>query len=215
MDAKNVRCLSCPGAQGAGPDPGRAGRTAACDRQGRQPLGTRRRSAGHQYAGTSGRRTGPVSCGPDALPRPGTGAANCASPTGRFLFHVAPPPCGGLAFCPHCAAPAKYRPGTVGAYSPATEHLQFTGVPSAMVLYKPMAGCPRGSIFPLLAGMEFLMLELWNSFEQSGFYHRYLEACTLLDTPFLRLTRVILELLFFFGFGFLVPCAEITIMLFN
>ena len=35
---------------------------------GAQPLGTRRRSAGHQYAGTSGRRTGPVSCGPDALP---------------------------------------------------------------------------------------------------------------------------------------------------
>lgn len=70
-------------------------------------------------------------------------------------------------------------------------------------------------VFPLLAGMEFLMLELWNSFEQSGFYHRYLEACALLDTPFLRLTRVILELLLFFGFGFLVPCAEITIMLFN
>ena len=70
-------------------------------------------------------------------------------------------------------------------------------------------------VFPLLAGMEFLMLELWNSFEQSVFYHRYLEACTLLDTPFLRLTRVILELLLFFGFGFLVPCAEITIMLFN
>ena len=70
-------------------------------------------------------------------------------------------------------------------------------------------------VFPLLAGMEFLMLELWNSFEQSGFYHRYLEACILLDTPFLRLTRVILELLFFFGFGFLVPCAETTIILFN
>ena len=50
---------------------------------------------------------------------------------------------------------------------------------------------------------------------KGGFYHRYLEACTLLDTPFLRLTRVILELLLFFGFGFLVPCAEITIMLFN
>ena len=70
-------------------------------------------------------------------------------------------------------------------------------------------------VFPLLAGMEFLMLELWNSFEQSGFYHRYLEACIILDTPFLRLTRVILELLFFFGFGFLVPCAETTIILFN
>ena len=70
-------------------------------------------------------------------------------------------------------------------------------------------------IFPLCAGIEFLSLEIWNSFEQSGFYHRYLEACTLLDTPFLRLTRVILELLFFFGFGFLVPCAETTIILFN
>ena len=76
--------------------------------------GNGRRSAGHQYAGTSGRRTGPVSCGPDALPRPGTGAANCASPTGRFLFHVAPPAYRGLAFGPRCAAPAKYRPGTVG-----------------------------------------------------------------------------------------------------
>ena len=38
-------------------------------------------------------------------------------------------------------------------------------------------------VFPLLAGMEFLMLELWNSFEQSGFYHRYLEACTLAGYP--------------------------------
>ena len=70
-------------------------------------------------------------------------------------------------------------------------------------------------VFPLLAGMEFLMLELWNSFEQSGFYHRYLEACILLNTPFVRLIRVALELLFFFGFGFLVPCAETTIILFN
>lgn len=32
----------------------------------------------------------------------------------KISFHAAPPPCGGLAFCPHCAAPAKYRPGTVG-----------------------------------------------------------------------------------------------------
>ena len=139
---------------------GRAGRTAACDRQGRQPLGTRRRSAGHQYAGTSGRRTGPVSCGPDALPRPGTGAANCASPTGRFLFHAAPPPCGGLAFCPRCAAPARVSPWHCGAYSPATEHLQFTGVPSAMVLYKPMAGCPRGSFFRFWPEWNF---SCWNS----------------------------------------------------
>ena len=69
--------------------------------------------------------------------------------------------------------------------------------------------------FPLLAEMEFLMLELWNSFEQSGFYHRYLETCILLNTPFVRLIRVSLELLFFFGFGFLVPCAETTIILFN
>lgn len=36
-------------------------------------------------------------------------------------------------------------------------------------------------VFPLLAGMEFLMLELWNSFEQSVFYHRYLETVVLLS----------------------------------
>ena len=135
-------------------------------------------------------------------------------PLEDFFSMLSPPPCGGLAFCPHCAAPAKYRPGTVGIFachgtlavhwrSLSDGSLQADGWMSSWV------------VFPLLAGMEFLMLELWNSFEQSGFYHRYLEACTLLDTPFLRLTRVILELLFFFGFGFLVPCAEITIMLFN
>ena len=104
-----------------------------------------------------------------------------------------------LADLMHCHDPAQ-EPPTAPV---PLEDLQADGWMSSWV------------VFPLLAGMEFLMLELWNSFEQSGFYHRYLEACTLLDTPFLRLTRVILELLFFFGFGFLVPCAEITIMLFN
>lgn len=70
-------------------------------------------------------------------------------------------------------------------------------------------------VFPILAGMECLTLELWNAYEQSGFYRLYLEACTLLDTPFFRLMRGVLELLFFFGFGFVVPCAEISILLFN
>ena len=70
-------------------------------------------------------------------------------------------------------------------------------------------------VFPLLAGMEYLLLELWNGFEQSGFYHRFREACFLLDTPLVRLMRVALELLFFFGFGLLVPCEEIMTILFN
>ena len=70
-------------------------------------------------------------------------------------------------------------------------------------------------VFPLLAGMEYLLLDLWNGFEQSGFYHRFLEACTLLDTPAVRLMRVTLELLFFLGFGLVVPCTEITMVLFN
>ena len=70
-------------------------------------------------------------------------------------------------------------------------------------------------IFPLLAGMEYLMLELWNAFEQNGFYHRFLEACVLLNTPLVRLIRIALELLFFFGFGLLVPCVESTLVLLN
>ena len=74
---------------------------------------------------------------------------------------------------------------------------------------------PSWVVFPLLAGMEYLMLELWNSFEQSGFYHRFLEACTLLNTPIARLMRVMLELLFFFGFGLVVPCEEILTILAN
>ena len=42
----------------------------------------------------------------------------------------------------------------------ATEHLQFTGVPSAMVLFKPMAGCPRGSFFRFWPEWNF---SCWNS----------------------------------------------------
>ena len=49
---------------------------------------------------------------------PGQGRASgrpCRTgPSGGFLFHVAPPAYRGLAFGPRCAAPAKYRPGTVG-----------------------------------------------------------------------------------------------------
>ena len=70
-------------------------------------------------------------------------------------------------------------------------------------------------IFPLLSGMEYLLLELWHSFEQSGFYHRFLGTCTLLDTPCTRLARSALELLFFFGFGLLVPCAEVMLIFLN
>ena len=76
-----------------------------------------------------------------------------------------------LADLMHCHDPAQEPPTApvpleevsswhCGAYSPATEHLQFTGVPSAMVLYKPMAGCPRGSFFRFWPEWNF---SCWNS----------------------------------------------------
>ena len=69
--------------------------------------------------------------------------------------------------------------------------------------------------FPLLAGIEYLMLELWNGYEQGSFHRRFTEACFLLDTPFVRLLRAAWELLFFFCFGFVVPCVEVFLILFN
>lgn len=76
--------------------------------------GNGRRSAGHQYAGTSGRRTGPVSCGPDALPCPRSGRPCRTGPSGGFLFHVAPPANRGLAFGPRRDALSERCTGPVG-----------------------------------------------------------------------------------------------------
>lgn len=76
-------------------------------------------------------------------------------------------------------------------------------------------------VFPLFAGLEFLSLELWNNFEQTGYYRRWGEANLFMihamsfGTPLTRLMRLILDLLFFFFFGFLLPCVEAWLVLLN
>ena len=58
-------------------------------------------------------------------------------------------------------------------------------------------------IFPLFAGFEFLSLELWNNFEQTGYYRRWGEVNLFIihamsfGTPLTRLMRLVLDLLFF------------------
>ena len=76
-------------------------------------------------------------------------------------------------------------------------------------------------VFPLLAGMEFLMLELWNSFEQTGYYRRWGEINLFIihamsfGTRSARWMKVVLDLLFFFCFGFVVPFVEAWIIFLN
>ena len=76
-------------------------------------------------------------------------------------------------------------------------------------------------IFPLFAGFEFLSLELWNNFEQTGYYRRWGEANLFIihamsfGTPLTRLMWLVLDLLFFFCFGFLLPCCEAWLILLN
>jgi len=80
---------------------------------------------------------------------------------------------------------------------------------------------PSLVIFPLFAGIEFLTLELWNNFEQTGYYRRWGEInlfiihAASLGAPFTRLMRFVLDLLFFFCFGFLLSCAEAWLILLN
>ena len=76
-------------------------------------------------------------------------------------------------------------------------------------------------IFPLFAGFEFLSLELWNNFEQTGYYRRWGEVNLFIihamsfGTPLTRLMRLVLDLLLFFCFGFLLPCCEAWLILLN
>ena len=76
-------------------------------------------------------------------------------------------------------------------------------------------------IFPLFAGFEFLSLELWNNFEQTGYYRRWGEVNLFIihamsfGTPLTRLMRLVLDLLFFFCFGFLLPYCEAWLILLN
>ena len=75
--------------------------------------------------------------------------------------------------------------------------------------------------FPLFVGIEFLSLELWNNFEQTGYYRHWGEIGASVTrsmnfcSPAVRLWKFVLDLLFFFGFGFAIPCAEMMAILIN
>ena len=59
-------------------------------------------------------------------------------------------------------------------------------------------------IFPLCAGIEFLSLEIWNSFEQTGYYRRWGEINLFIihamsfGTRSARWMKVVLDLLFIY-----------------
>lgn len=80
---------------------------------------------------------------------------------------------------------------------------------------------PSWVFFPLFVGIEFLTLELWNNFEQTGYYRHWGEIGASVTrsmnfcSPTVRLWKFVLDLLFFFGFGFVVPCAEMMAILIN
>lgn len=76
-------------------------------------------------------------------------------------------------------------------------------------------------IFPLCAGIEFLSLEIWNSFEQTGYYRRRGETNLFIihamsfGTRSARWMKVVLDLLFFFCFGFVIPFVEAWMIFLN
>lgn len=80
---------------------------------------------------------------------------------------------------------------------------------------------PSWVFFPLFVGIEFLSLELWNNFEQTGYYRHWGEIGASVTrsmnfcSPAVRLWKFVLDLLFFFGFGFAIPCAEMMAILIN
>lgn len=78
---------------------------------------------------------------------------------------------------------------------------------------------PSWVFFPLFVGIEFLSLELWNNFEQTGYYRHWGEIGASVTrsmnfcSPAVRLWKFVLDLLFFFGFA--IPCAEMMAILIN
>ncbi|MFR2829369.1 hypothetical protein [Faecalibacterium sp.] len=76
-------------------------------------------------------------------------------------------------------------------------------------------------IFPLCAGIEFLSLEIWNSFEQTGYYRRWGEINLFIihamsfGTRSAKWMKIVLDLLFFFCFGFVIPFVEAWMIFLN
>ena len=74
-------------------------------------------------------------------------------------------------------------------------------------------------IFPLSVGVEFFLLELWNSFEQNRYVRQwgdvFFSASIAFAAQLSRFLWLVLEVLCFCFFGFLMPCAEFLLLLLN
>ena len=74
-------------------------------------------------------------------------------------------------------------------------------------------------IFPLSVGVEFFLLELWNSFEQNRYVRQwgdvFFSASIAFAAQLSRFLWLALEVLCFCFFGFLMPCAEFLLLLLN
>lgn len=74
-------------------------------------------------------------------------------------------------------------------------------------------------IFPLSVGVEFFLLELWNSFEQNRYVRQWGDVFFSVSIAFAaqlsRFLWLVLEVLCFCFFGFLMPCAEFLLLLLN
>lgn len=76
-------------------------------------------------------------------------------------------------------------------------------------------------IFPLCAAMEFFALQLWQLFEQTGYFRHWGETGAVITdslhylSPGVRFVKLALDLFFFFCCGFVVPFCELVMIAFN
>ena len=128
-------------------------------------------------------------------------------------------PLTGARYGQFCFGSVPHWPS--GASSPARAGWPSTGRTLSNGNLQADGWLPSWVFFPLFVGIEFLSLELWNNFEQTGYYRHWGEIGASVTrsmnfcSPAVRLWKFVLDLLFFFGFGFAIPCAEMMAILIN
>lgn len=138
----------------------------------------------------------------------------------KIFHHAAPPAHCRLAFCAYCSSCIKHCTCPVGNFC-LSRQISCALADSQRWFASGRRLDVLPGHFPLFAGFEFLSLELWNNFEQTGYYRRWGEVNLFIihamsfGTPLTRLMRLVLDLLFFFCFGFLLPCCEAWLILLN
>lgn len=94
---------------------------------------------------------------------------------GRFFHHAAPPAHCRLAFCAYCSSCIKHCTCPVGNFC-LSRQISCALADSQRWFASGRRLVSSLVIFPLFAGFEFLSLELWNNFEQTGYYRRWGEV---------------------------------------